>query len=1151
MPRHGAPCPWACGWCCPQQHEEPLRAIRAHHPSNARHCLNRVTNSKYTALTFLPKNLYEQFKRPLNRYFLFIGLLQLIPAITPVNPITTLGPLLIAFLITAVKEGFDDLQRHRQDAQFNSSPQWVYRGPGPRERLPSQSLRVGDVVVVEDGQEFPCDLFLLASADPEGVAYLQTANVDGEIDLKPRCALKEVMVLMCDAPRGDDGCYVAPSEAIVAFPGELTCEAPNKHIYDFASSLRLHDKTLSVGKDQLLLQSCHLRNTPWVAGLAVYTGNETKVGMNKRDPPSKWAQVDQRISSLSRFIFAFQVLIFVGLGITGDVIKRGTKTQLYYLAWPASEPFWDVLIIPARFLLLTSVMIPISFKVIVDVSKAWISKCIQWDVKMYDDETHIGAVANNTGIAEDLGQVEYVLTDKTGTLTENQMQFRACVVDGESHEGSGERNITDELRLLLTRQSDPHILEFFRLLALCNTVTPIEDPEAQGGFAYQGASPDEEELTRAAAEVGVALAKKDKSSVELLVASGHTDPIREVYSILEVLEFNSDRKRMSVIVQRGNDIILYLKGADDKVLARLSSDQDLEAVQASLDAYARRGLRTLLTGSRTLPPEEFEAWRKTYLEAKALPGTARQEAVDGACEGIECDLTLVGASAIEDRLQPLVPQTIKRLREAGIAFWMLTGDKYETAQQIAVACNLIQPHEEILAIAGQTEEEILEDLRTHQPWPAGYSGQGPTVHGHRQHPHFRDSPSHSLSDPEPPLLPPLFGRTRHGQALDSGEQTPVVSTAPEPSCAIILTGQTLAHILASPSCTREFMSLAMQVPAVVCCRVTPGQKAEVTRLVKETGRITLAIGDGGNDVAMIQEAHVGVGLSGKEGLQAARAADFSFAKFKYLQPLLLVHGHYSYMRTCYIVQYCYYKSILLSFCQIFFNFYALFSGSTYWNSFMLAAWNGMFTVVTVFAYVLDRDVPRKTLLEASHLYAHSRCGRELTKWTFAAFVGRGLLQAVLCMWITFQVYSPGWVDSKDGQPIDYESIFTVTYSALLCIQTGTIWIESHSLTWINQVALWGTFVFYWASIALYSAIPSLEYYNVVQRHLVTASFYLTILLETVTCIVLQMAVQGWWYSFYPSPLQRRHRQAVAKGVEREFFAHCNAHPDEDELAKLS
>eukprot|EP00668_Euglena_longa_P012202 GGOE01014636.1.p1 GENE.GGOE01014636.1~~GGOE01014636.1.p1 ORF type:complete len:1133 (-),score=405.57 GGOE01014636.1:276-3674(-) len=1131
-----APCQRLASCCCRHEVVEPFRIIKAHAPANKRYKDNQVTNSKYTALTFLPLNLYEQFKRPLNRYFLFIGLLQLIPVITPVNPITTLGPLFVAFLITAIKEGYDDLKRHHQDSQFNHEPQQVYRSSGSVENVPSQDIRVGDVVLVEDSHEFPCDLFLLASADPEGLAYIQTANIDGEIDLKPRSALKEVADLMLGSSRSADGqYYAAPTEAITLFPGELTCEVPNKHIYEFASSLRLHDKTISVCKDQLLLQSCILKNTPWVVGLAVYTGNETKVGMNKKNPPSKWAQVDQKVSNLSKFIFTFQVLIFLGMGAAGIAVKNITLHELYYLAWPESAPIWDMFIIPARFLLLTSVMIPISFKVIVDISKSWISLAIQWDSKMYDDEARIGAVANNTGIAEDLGQIEYILTDKTGTLTENQMHFRACVVEGENYEPSGERSVLENVRLHLTHQPDAALVEFFRLLALCNTVLPMEDPSAAGGFRYQGASPDEEELTSAAAQVGVALSKRDKSTAELtLQPLGGGEPTTECYSLLEVLEFNSDRKRMSVIVQRGAAITLFIKGADDKIIERLRPKQDIAVLKAHLDNYARRGLRTLCTALRDLSPEEFETWRAGYLKAKAVPGSGRQAAVDEACEQIERNLLLVGASAIEDKLQQYVPQTIKRLREAGIAFWMLTGDKYETAQQIALSCNLIQPHEELLSIQGADEAQILENL-----------------HQHQDHPVFHDSGFSNVRDAEGLWTSAFFDRARHSAAGEANEANPLAASIQDPGCCFILTGQTLAIILASPLCTSEFMSLAMKVPAVVCCRVTPGQKAEVTRLVKETGRITLAIGDGGNDVAMIQEAHVGVGLSGKEGLQAARAADFSFTKFKFLQPLLLVHGHYSYMRTCYIVQYCYYKSILLSFCQIYFNFYALFSGSTYWNSFMLAAWNGMYTVVTVFAYVLDRDLPRKTLLETPQLYAFTRLGKGMTMWSFAGFVFRGLLQAVLCMWLTFEIYGQRWLHSRDGQPIDSESIFTVTYSALLCIQTVTIIVESHTLTWLNQLAIWGTFIFYWISILIYSSLSFVSYYSVVERHLRDAAFYLTVMLETMLCLTLQFAVQGWMYSFRPNVLQRRHRQSVAKGVEREYFAHCQLNPDEDELMKLS
>eukprot|EP00906_Rhabdomonas_costata_P025469 RCo036409 len=409
--------------CCPFSRRRPaaFRVIQPHHPDDPGYCTNEVTNSKYTLLNFLPKNFYEQFKRPLNRYFLLIGLLQLIPAIAPVNPVTTLGPLLLAFLITAIKEGVDDLQRHRQDSLFNRRQVTAFVGPSHAPTVvPSQDLRVGDLVQLTDGEEVPCDLLLLASSDSEGVAYIQTANIDGEIDLKPRSSLAEVA-------------RVTHSSRDVLRPGfhlSLTCEPPNREIYSFNSTVVVDDQTLSVSSQQLLLQSCILKNTEWVHGMVVYTGNETKVGMNKASPPLKWAQVDQRISQLAIFIFCFQVTLALTLGFVGYGLEVTEGPLQWYLAYGSTRVNLYWLIFPARFFLLTSVMIPVSFKVIVDISKYFVSLAIHWDLALYDEVSGLPAVAANTAIAEDLGQIEHILTDKTGTLTQNEMRFQGCAVGG-------------------------------------------------------------------------------------------------------------------------------------------------------------------------------------------------------------------------------------------------------------------------------------------------------------------------------------------------------------------------------------------------------------------------------------------------------------------------------------------------------------------------------------------------------------------------------------------------------------------------------------------------------------------------------------------------------------------------------------------------
>lgn len=217
----------------------------------------------------------------MNRYFLIIACLQLVAIITPVNPLTTWLPLAVIFGVTAVKEGLDDWGRRKADKSANGRVYAVVRG-GLRVNVPSKDVRVGDVLVLVENDEVPCDCVVLSSSDPNGNAYIQTTNLDGESNLKVRTALSQTKDLNSDALIGE-------------FKGTVECAAPNEHIYQFDSQLRLEPggtPVLPLSASQLLLQATHVRNIDWLYGLVVYTGNETKFGKNKKTPPTKYTLTD-------------------------------------------------------------------------------------------------------------------------------------------------------------------------------------------------------------------------------------------------------------------------------------------------------------------------------------------------------------------------------------------------------------------------------------------------------------------------------------------------------------------------------------------------------------------------------------------------------------------------------------------------------------------------------------------------------------------------------------------------------------------------------------------------------------------------------------------------------------------------------------------
>jgi phospholipid-transporting ATPase len=826
---------------------------------------NHISTAKYNVVTFLPKFLFEQFSKFANVFFLFTAALQQIPNLSPTNRYTTIGPLIVVLCISAGKELIEDYRRKTSDKTLNSSKARVLRGSS-FEDTKWTNVSVGDIVRVESEEPFPADLILLASSEPEGLCYIETANLDGETNLKIKQAIPETCVM------------VSPSD-LSRLGGKLRSEQPNSSLYTYEATLTVSagggEKELPLQPDQLLLRGATLRNTPWVHGVVVFTGHETKLMRNATATPIKRTAVERQLNMLVLLLIAILLSLSV-IGAIGDLIVRIFHgSELAYVgysasstAWQKVQQFWADI---ATYWVLFSALVPISLFVTVEVVKYWHAILINDDLDMYYDKTDTPAVCRTSSLVEELGMVEYIFSDKTGTLTCNQMEFKQCSIGGIQYaeevpedrratfQDGVEVGIHDFNRLkenLKTHESSVAIHHFLALLATCHTVIPERNEEKGGSIKYQAASPDEGALVEGAVMMGYQFTARKPRSVQVTVRGEEFE-----YELLAVCEFNSTRKRMSAIFRcPDGKIRCYCKGADTVILERLSPDNPhVEVTLQHLEEYASEGLRTLCLAMREIPEHEFQEWWQVFDKAQTTVSGNRAEELDKAAEILEHDFYLLGATAIEDRLQDGVPETIHTLQEAGIKVWVLTGDRQETAINIGMSCKLISEDMTLLIVneesAAMTRDNIqkkLDAIRT------------------------------------------------------QGDGTIAMDTL-----ALVIDGKSLTYAL-EKDLERNFLDLAVMCKAVICCRVSPLQKALVVKLVKRHLKaILLAIGDGANDVSMIQAAHIGVGISGMEGLQAARSADVAIAQFRYLRKLLLVHGAWSYQRVSKTILYSFYKNITL------------------------------------------------------------------------------------------------------------------------------------------------------------------------------------------------------------------------------------------------
>ena len=692
----------------------PRTIVLNNPPANAVHKFirNHVSTAKYNMFTFIPKFLYEQFSKYANLFFLFTAVLQQIPNVSPTNRYTTIAPLCVVLLVSAIKECVEDYKRRASDKSLNYSKTQVLKGSAFHETT-WVDVSVGDIVRVESEQPFPADLVMLATSEPEGLCYIETANLDGETNLKIKQAIPETAHL------------VNPSD-LSRLSGRIRSEQPNSSLYTYEATLTMHagggEKELPLAPDQLLLRGATLRNTPWVHGIVVFTGHETKLMRNATATPIKRTAVERMVNIQILMLVSILVILSV-ISSVGDLIIRQTEAdRLSYLYYDDTNAVKQFVLDIFTYWVLYSNLVPISLFVTIEIVKYAQAFLINSDLDIYYDKTDTPATCRTSSLVEELGQIEYIFSDKTGTLTCNMMEFKQCSIGGIMYgddvsedrratgDDDGENGIFDFKKLQENLHSHPtggHIHHFLTLIATCHTVIPERPENKPGQIKYQAASPDEGALVEGAAELGYRFTNRRPRSVLFTVGEEELE-----YELLAVCEFNSSRKRMSTIFRcPDGKIRIYTKGADTVILERLNQENPfVEATLQHLEEYASEGLRTLCLAMREVSEQEFQQWYQIHDKAATTVSGNRAEELDKASELIERDFYLLGATAIEDRLQDGVPDTIHTLQTAGIKIWVLTGDRQETAINIGMSCRLISEDMTLLIVNEETAQATRDNI---------------------------------------------------------------------------------------------------------------------------------------------------------------------------------------------------------------------------------------------------------------------------------------------------------------------------------------------------------------------------------------------------------------------------------------------------------
>ncbi|XP_015906001.1 phospholipid-transporting ATPase VA [Parasteatoda tepidariorum] len=1188
------------------------------HPHKGYAC-NRIRTTKYTILSFIPKNLFEQFHRIANLYFIGIVLLNWVPKINAFGKEIAIIPVMFVLGVTAIKDWFEDFRRYKSDKRINNLTCRVYSRQDQRYvKTYWKEVKVGDMVHLSCNEVIPADILLMKCSDDQGLCYLETASLDGETNLKQRQVVRGIM---------SSGEPFHPS----TFNGRIECDPPNHRIYHFNGCITLSSGAkVPICKENLLLKDCVLKNADFIEGIVVYAGHETKAMLNNDGPRYKRSKLEKLMNRNVIFCIIMLILLCL-LGAVGNGVWLSTYHDRnivpflpgFYLNNNA-EIYNEAFLIFWTFVIVLQVMIPLSLYVTIEIIKLGQVYFIHQDSSFFDKASGKKLECRALNITEELGQVEYVFSDKTGTLTENNMVFKRCTISGVDYshdrtfpakcdgdaaspacdsdekgdlvlnpslvEELSEMEIqlhvnssTTEITHLSTHSQ--RIQDFFLLLALCNTVvvakyphkdqmnssglflnhaTPIANRMLRGSAdgwensndkyahllseastpassttstpikrprnltlplhlglghcttptpsplefrpIYEAESPDEIALVETAFSYNCRLLRRTPESVTVaLPGEGLIE-----FKLLHVLPFDATRKRMSVIIQHPitGEKILLCKGADSAILSHLAPSQSktirnmIFKTEQHLNNYSRKGLRVLCMAKKIISPEEYKVWLPCHLAAELCIEDKDKKLYQSACN-IERNLELLGATGIEDKLQDGVPQTISSLRAAGIVVWVLTGDKQETAVNIAYSCKLFSSDMEVLTLNARSKEAAEDTLEF-----------------------YLDQIKKDIVTQEGCTYDPSLNSSASGSALRHFFFTPRLSVASvhqdKRRRALVIDGRTLSYVLDKPL-DKLFLSLAQHCTSVLCCRATPLQKAYIVSLVKETlDVLTLAVGDGANDVSMIQTADVGVGVSGKEGMQAVMASDFTIVRFKHLERLLLVHGHWCYDRLARTILYFFYKNSTFIFIICWYQWYCGFSANVMIDQIYLMLYNVMFTSLPPLALgILDKDCPDHLLLKYPVLYRQGRKGEVHTKYSFWVNMLDAIYQSIATFFIPYMAY----YDSDVG----IWEFGTTICTACVIGQLLHLGIETRSWTLLHLVSLTISFFLYFGFALIYNYIPAMSagkeglqnpYWVIYHAICSSGIFWFCIILAPLLSVLPRFMLRSFQSSMFPSDVSR-------------------------------
>ena len=1055
---------------------------------------NSISTSKYTYYNFIPKILFEQFSKIANIYFLIIAFFQVFKEISNSNgkPVI-LFPLFIVVSVNGIKDFYEDWKRKKSDDKENSKNTLIYSFHKKNFiKKKWKDVLIGDIIKVKEDEYFPADVIVLSTSEQSNCCYIETKSIDGETNLKFKKTNKKLIELLNNSKDKEN--LINLNSSIIQ------CQQPNEFIYEFSGKFIGPNSTeFFLDIDNFILRGCSLKQTGYIYALVIYVGHDTKIMRNSVSAKEKVSKIEQIMNNQIIIVFILQFVIGIISSIIGNILLYHDKKYIGYVFPKINSTknesdvnitFGKIIVNIGTWIILVNNIVPISLLMTLEMVKYIQGIFISWDYHIYDLINKQKPKVQTSTLNEELGQVKFIFTDKTGTLTKNYMEYKAMSINGKIYgiDNKEELNINKKKNKVLkdeygvitnfnfscsefdndfvntnNEDNDQYnkIYLFLLCLSLCHSV--ITDQNSSPDIVYKSSSPDETAMVNCARNFGIIFSGRDiYDNIFLLEKNKFTKKYEKVtYKLLNCLDYSSERKRMAVIVRTPeNKIYLFAKGADSAIGERVTQNKELIDITGEhLIQFAKNGLRTLMVAYRELTEEEYKIYDDAFKYAMNNPENKEQLLKD-AFALVEKNYFLLGATAIEDKLQDNISNVLYNFIEAGIKIWVLTGDKMDTAKSIAYSCKLLD-HSFIIFQFDTSKIENKSELIFN----------------------IRES---------------LKEFIKQYLQYENEKQT-------NNKYGLIVSLTELNIILGNEEIENIFYSLAIKCNTVLCCRVSPKQKAEMVNLVKkrQPDMTTLAIGDGANDVNMITTANIGIGIMGVEGLQAARASDYCISEFQFLKRLLFVHGRESYRKNSFIVCYNFYKNFLFVLPQFWLGFFNYFSGQYLYDPYIYQLFNIIFTCFPIVWFgIYDKEVSYDILMEDSRYYTQGIINKLFHNKRFWKWVFYGILQAFVVFIYSF----PTCEYIYNGFLHDLGSQGSIAYSSIVLITNIKILTTTNSHTFISLAIFLFSVLSYYLILWLMSLYYGFYNFNHFKMLFLSWDFYLNTFFVIFLCYIIDRGI---------------------------------------------